>query len=69
MSLRVVDIPAVMPGESVGGVQLRSVVAQLNAALDEVQELRDLLAGYAVDEFGAFPAEVDRYFARIKEVS
>lgn len=69
MSLRVVDIPAMQPGEPVGSVQLRAVAAQLNAALNEVAEVRDLLAAYAVDEHGAFPAEVDRYFARIKEVA
>jgi hypothetical protein len=59
---RVVAIGAPSPDEPVGSVTLRAVVAQLNAALDEVQVLRDLLSAYAVDSFGAFPAEVDLYF-------
>ena len=62
--MRTVTIPAIAPGESVGSVQLRAVVAQLNAAVDELRDVRDLLAAYAVDAHGAFPAEVDRYFQR-----
>ena len=71
--MRTVTIPAIAPGESVGSVQLRAVVAQLNAAVDELRDVRDLLAAYAVDAHGAFPAEVDRYFQThpdaVKEVA
>jgi hypothetical protein len=38
---------AAEPGESVGSVQLRAVVAQLNAALDEVAEAVKVVLQYA----------------------
>ncbi|NTV01487.1 MAG: hypothetical protein HGB04_01690 [Chlorobiaceae bacterium] len=65
--MRTVVIPA--RNESVGSAQIRAVAAQLNSTLDEVRELRDLLAAYAVDAFGAFPPEVDRYFQKHPEAA
>lgn len=36
---------------------------EMNAALRErLEECEELLGSYGVDEFGAFPSEVDRYF-------
>jgi hypothetical protein len=63
--MRTVVIPA--KDEGFEATQLRAVVAQLNAAIEEVKELRELLAAYAVDEYGSFPAEIDRYFQRHPE--
>lgn len=53
----------------VSGFDMRAVLinglhAQYEALRERLVECEDLLSSYGVDEFGAFPCEVDRYFGR-----
>lgn len=45
-------------------VIMRGLQATNEALQERLEECEDLLANYGVDQFGAFPSEVDRYFGK-----